>query len=226
LAVLLPYVWFNPHLKKAAQSAWSDWFGRRDAAGSYDWSQHVDHPIADRNSASPAAVRQAKATLTGQVRTLEEVFRFDISPAWVAQRWARVSTVVSDTDLQGFRVPLVTGTDVADIAGSLTYYFDPQQRLRRITFFGTTGDDGRVVSFLSRQFNLKYEPALGTGVYFARWNAQPVSVLRVTHAPVVRSQTPHERFQVAIELNNAQAGSALSASTQQMLSQAGLIQRR
>ena len=60
--------------------------------------------------------------------------------AWVLARWPRVSTRLANLDLQGYRVPLVSGTADGDLAGSLTYYFNSQQRVQRITFIGSTGD--------------------------------------------------------------------------------------
>ena len=65
--------------------------------------------------------------------SLAEVLRFDVTVAWVMQRWPRVSTGLPYLQLQGYRVPLVTGTTVADLAGSLTYYFNAQQQVQRIT---------------------------------------------------------------------------------------------
>jgi hypothetical protein len=63
---------------------------------------------------------------------LREVLRFDIDPDFVFRRFAMVSTVLSDLSLDGLRVPLVSGTQAYDVAGSLTYYFDINKMLRRI----------------------------------------------------------------------------------------------
>ncbi|HEV3024657.1 MAG TPA: DUF6690 family protein, partial [Pirellulales bacterium] len=54
---------------------------------------------------------------------VQQAFRFDVTSAWVLGRWPRVSAGLSQLDLQGYRVPLVTGTKPDDLAGSLTYYF-------------------------------------------------------------------------------------------------------
>ncbi len=61
------------------------------------------------------------------------MLRFDVTVEWVMQRWPRVSTGLPYLQLQGYRVPLVTGTKVADLAGSLTYYFNARQQVQRIT---------------------------------------------------------------------------------------------
>ncbi len=64
-------------------------------------------------------------------QTLEEVLRFDISPDWIIERWPRVSSGLSELDLQGYRVALVTGTAESDLAGSLTYYFNKKNQVDR-----------------------------------------------------------------------------------------------
>ena len=56
------------------------------------------------------------------VTTLDEIFRFDLNPAWVKQRWDRVSNSPGDSGLSGLRVALVTGVNTHDLFGSLTYY--------------------------------------------------------------------------------------------------------
>ena len=62
-------------------------------------------------------------------RDLGEVIRFDGSPEWVMARWPRVTAGLANLDLQGYRVPLVSGTAQDDLAGSLTYYFDRNQQV-------------------------------------------------------------------------------------------------
>ena len=114
---------------------------------------------------------------------LTDVLRFDISPGWVMQRWPRVTTVAQST-LAGLRVPLVTGTQIDDLAGSLTYYFDRTDQVQRISFQGLTGDDRKLVEIVTSGYGMQPEPALGGGMYVARWNAMPTSALRVTYAPV------------------------------------------
>ena len=71
---------------------------------------------------------------------LHEVFRFDLHPKAVFARWPRVTTVLAEPALEGLRVPLVTGKDPDDLSGALTYYFDQQKVVQRITFQGYTGD--------------------------------------------------------------------------------------
>ncbi len=77
-----------------------------------------------------------------------EVLRFEVTPAWVMERWPWVCAGLSQLPLQGYRVPLVTGTASDDLAGSLTYYFNSRQMVEQITFDGTTGDPSKLLRVL------------------------------------------------------------------------------
>jgi hypothetical protein len=132
-----------------------------------------------------------------------EVFRFDVTPAWVLGRWSRASTVSGPPDLQGYRVVLVTGPTASDLAGSLTYYFNDRQQVQRITFVGTTGDPAGIVSLATRRFGFvaMAAPAPGTYLYQIRWHNQPRSELKLRTAEVIRSDVPFQRFDVEMEIN-------------------------
>ncbi len=161
----------------------------------------ADHPLAPLASTDPAAPKPAPRPTT-PVLTLEEVLRFDVTTAWVLSKWPRVSANLAELDMQGYRVPLVTGTGDSDVAGSLTYYFNAKQRVARITFFGTTGDTRRLVAFLESTYSFKRiqieEPNLY--VYQVKsWSwGKPTSELRMRPASVVKSDVPHSRFEVAL----------------------------
>ncbi len=138
---------------------------------------------------------------------LAEAFRFDVTNAWILGHWPRVTTGLPDENLQGYRVPLVTGTREADLAGSLTYYFNTQQRCKRITFQGTTGDARRLVETLKTQFHFEQQitndPSLY--VYQIRWNGRATSELQIRPARVVRASVPFGRFEVLLAMNNPDA---------------------
>ncbi len=145
----------------------------------------------------------SKAVATSQiVHPLEEVLRFDVTTAWVLGNWPRVSADLAELDLQGYRVPLVSGTADSDVAGSLTYYFNPKQRVERITFFGTTGDATKLVAILESRYGFKrvVVPEPNIFVYQVKsWMYGKVtSEMRIRTAPVVRSNIPHTRFEVAL----------------------------
>jgi hypothetical protein len=136
-----------------------------------------------------------------QVRELGEVIRFDISPRWVAENWSRVSTVSAELELEALRVPLVTGYQANDLAGSLTYYFDKHHTVQRLTFHGTTGDERRLVALLTSTFSFREQPALGGGMYAVSWNGKPMSVLRVAYSPVVSATALNSQREITLEIN-------------------------
>ena len=148
--------------------------------------------------------------------TFGELFQFGYSPQWIARQWPRVSSQVKE-GLTGMRVALVSGTTLDDVAGSLTYYFDPHQQPRRVRFFGTTGDPSRFVSFLTTNFGFQPEPSLGGGMFARHENGQLVSVLRLRQSPVVHHSKPLERYLVQLELNRPGSGMRLSEGMQSIL---------
>lgn len=151
------------------------------------------------------------------ITDLREALRFNVTPAWVLQRWPRVSTVRAADDLSGLRVPLVTGTRVDDLSGSLTYYFNRDQQVQRLSFHGYTGDATRLIQLASQHLNLQPEPSAGGMMYVQRWNGQPTSVLRVSHSPLVQAHNPHSRLIVQLEVNRPGAYFQLSPEFQQLL---------
>jgi len=137
----------------------------------------------------------------GPIHDLREVLRFDVTPDWVTSRFSRVSTVLAETQLEGLRVPLVTGIGTADLAGTLTYYFDYNAKLQRIMMHALTGDVSRLMETMRIHYGLEPESTLDAGVYTRRWNNVPVHFLRVTRAPVVYADALHHKFTIFIELN-------------------------
>jgi hypothetical protein len=136
--------------------------------------------------------------------TLEECFRFDVTPAWVTGRWKRVSTVLGDAEQLGMRVALVSGTQADDVAGSLTYYFDKHHQLQRITFLGTTGDARRLLLAVVTPYGLKSQPTTGAALYVAGDPHKPTSHVAVRHLPVVSAASP-ARVEVGIDLKRGDA---------------------
>jgi len=135
------------------------------------------------------------------VADIRQALRFDLKPTLILERFSRVSTVLADLQLEGLRVPIVTGTRADDLAGTLTYYFDHSGSIQRINLHGFTGDTQRIVATLADHYGLKAEQALDAGVFTRRWNGIPVHLLRITHAPVVFSDAVHQKYTVFLELN-------------------------
>src|SRR5262249_25055653 len=122
----------------------------------------------------PAPITPA-ASAPAPIYELNEVVNFEASPSWVMARWPRVSAGLAELDLQGYRVSLITGTGEADVAGSLTYYFDKQQRVKRIGLRGTTGDPRPLVGLVTGQYHLTRQPTNDPSIwlYQEKWNGKP-----------------------------------------------------
>ncbi len=151
------------------------------------------------------------------INSLSEVLRFDISPVWVMQSFPRVNMGLAELQLDGMRVPLITGTRPDDLVGTLTYYFDHFQRVQRITLHGVTGDPTRISVELQRDYQLKQQPALGGGLYITTWNGKPTSLLHVTPAALITVEQPTARFEMFLELNQPGLQYGLSQQSQALL---------
>lgn len=143
----------------------------------------------------------APSLVGNNVADIREALRFDLTPPMILDRFSRVSTVLADLQLEGLRVPVVTGIRADDLAGTLTYYFDHSGAIQRINLHGFTGDTQRIVSTLTSHYGLEAEKTLDAGVYTRRWNGIPVHLLRITHAPVVFSNAIHQKYTIFLELN-------------------------
>jgi hypothetical protein len=134
---------------------------------------------------------------------LDQVFDFGITPAWVLGRWPRVSTRLADIELLGYRVPLVSGTRPDDLAGSLTYYFNSQQELERISFQGTTADGRRLISLVERKFGFKRQLTTDPNLYLYQvlWSDKPKGQLWFQPADVVAADNRYGAFQVRLTID-------------------------
>lgn len=137
--------------------------------------------------------------------SLEEVFRFDVTREWVYERWARKSTALAELGLYGIRVPLVTGTQIHDLAGSLTYFFDSNGQVQRISFKGNTGDTTRIVMLAVQRYGLQQQNSqfVGEQIFEVRRGEEVFSELRTRPSSVLWSSSPHESFDVELTLQNS-----------------------
>ena len=212
-AVGIPY--FSSEWNKGGS-----WFGRSasdppvaigastdGAAPQTSTSGAASGPAIVGDPVSSAAAAQRPVSSTTPIVDLTEALRFEVTSAWVLGRWPRVTAGLPEQDLQGYRVPLVTGTREDDLAGSLTYYFNKHQRCQRITFQGTTGDARKLVAYLSQQYGFKQQTSNDSNLflYQVRWNGTPLSELHIRPARVIRADAPLARFEVLLALNNHQA---------------------
>lgn len=224
-AVGAPYVVSNAHhATEAASGALAGMFAEQPAPQNpyalNDESILPEYPLGGAPSYPATSgvaqpVSQTALPLEGlEVHELSEVMRFDISPDWVYQRWARKSTSLSEIDLFGIRVPLVTGTKVNDLAGSLTYYFGINGQVERITFRGRTGDARPLISLMMTNYGLRRQRPRVAGdlLYEVRWNDRAMSRLRISPASVVWASVPHATYAVELDLNRPGAARYLDES--------------
>jgi hypothetical protein len=155
-------------------------------------------PVASQQLGGPAGI------------SLADALRFEVTPSWVAQNWARVTTQLAEADYHGLRVPLVTGTEAHDLAGSLSYYFNAQNQCERITFFGYTGDFEPLAALLQSRFGMQQYASVGPGLFLSFVGPQPVGVLRIEDAAVQMVNQPRSRYRVVLELNLPRQGAMLS----------------
>lgn len=144
-------------------------------------------------------------------QSLSDVLRFDVTKEWVYQRWPRKTTALSELDLYGVRVPLVTGTRLSDLAGSLTYFFDQAGRVQRLSFHGRTADTTEVVQIATQRFGLQRQASLVAGeqLFELRRGDDLISILRTRPAPILWTTAVHESFSVDLELQDPTAGRPL-----------------
>lgn len=157
-------------------------------------------PASATQLSQPVSTATARGSVTSA--DLNQVMDFAVTPAWVLTQWPRVSASLAELDLQGYRVPLVTGTREDDLAGSLTYYFDQQQHVARITFTGTTGDPRRLIGLVTARFGFRADTSDDPAVvvYDVKWNNKPHSELRIRPVSIVRANEPRSRYQVELSV--------------------------
>jgi hypothetical protein len=221
------YLWSNPPqaLKGAKQSvqAWTSSSASSSSSvteGSSGVIAPLDVSTAESRSGNAGNARFRRITdvpLEGMpIYKLEDVLRMDISMGWVYSRWARKSTALPDLDLFGIRVPLMTGTKIEDLAGSLTYYFNRAGQVQRISFHGRTGDTRKLVTLVVSKYGFRMQPAevAGEQLYQVKWNGRAISELRIRTAPVLWATTPHASFQVDLQLERPGSGRYLDSTRQ------------
>ncbi len=173
-------------------------------------------PVSSSPYGSTANMRM-QGSVAGASMPAAMLFRFDITPQWIMQTWPQVSTEVSDPPLAGLRTAVVTGTSMQDIAGSMTYYFDGTQQLQRILFHGTTGDPTPLLQMLARPYQLQSEPVLNGAMYVARDKDHAISIVRVRYPTLIKQSEPHQRYDIALELNRPGGATELSQAMADML---------
>lgn len=186
----------------------------------YDTESLWHRTLGPRDLAGLGAARPVASLAGGPVHDFRDLLRFDITPEWIASRFSRVTTVLAELQLDGLRVPLVSGTEADDVAGTVTYYFDRGGRLQRISLHGFTGDATRLSQTMQQYYNLRPQPTLDAGVYASYWNGYPTSVLKVSRVPVMYADAPRAQYTVFLELNQPNLQYGLSAEAARIVSSA------
>ena len=195
-------------------------------------SSKFSSPAAASISANPFSPEDRAATLRTERKRpelnriplqfvpapqLSDIFRFDISPQWVKKRWDRVSITPTDYGLKAMRVALVTGTQPNDLHGALTYYFDQQKTLQRITLRGWSGDATRLVELVTREYRFKAQNTHMSGLYLAKPFFNLTGALLLQDAAVVQSNNPTQQVAISMEINNPNGSYILSREFSSML---------
>jgi hypothetical protein len=138
-----------------------------------------------------------------RVQNASTVFDFQITPEWIVAHWPTVSTGLAQLQLEGYRVPLVTGTGPQDPAGSLTYYFNPEQKLQQITFVGTAIDPRALIGLLCERFHLTRRLANDPGLIVyesVHSNNALASSLRLRLAAQPQPTELYRRYDIELSL--------------------------
>lgn len=141
---------------------------------------------------------------------LEEIFNFDISANWIKNRWKRVSTSPGGDGLHGLRVALVTGTNAWDLHGSLTYYFDQNQKCQRITFLGWTGDGSRMEAMLTQKYGFRSQATHLAGLLLRKSVWETTGALILQYPAVIRTDNPVQQVAILFEMNNPKSRFVIS----------------
>jgi hypothetical protein len=148
---------------------------------------------------STAATATSPAIIAPKSPSAEQALNFNVTKDWVYRSWDRKSTGPTDLGLFAVRVPLVSGTQKASLAGSLTYYFNTQDQVEHLSFRGRTGDPSRLVRFLMQNYQLQpISSQPGEQIYQLGDSGGIISELRTRPEPIVANS--HGAHSVELEL--------------------------
>jgi hypothetical protein len=226
----VPYVAVNEDLSQRVQQAYQGFSSDEESAEPLSpmmpvpLSEAAPLPSSGNGSegASPVVPApwnpvSASPVQTTVYRSLYDVFRFDVTPAWIQSQWPRVSTGWLEDGYEGYRVPLVTGTTPYDLHGSLTYFFDHRQRLQRIRFVGNTGEVRPLAELVTEYHGFKSHPSANVAFLTRSFNGRQTGVLKFTHASAIEASRARQQYAVTLEINSTGGPFVLSQKAQQML---------
>jgi hypothetical protein len=205
-AFAIPYVASNERFKAAVSAA----------VGSHGAETNAEFGVGNAVLDSGVRVSQTAPASAPPLCDMASAFRFDVTPQWVTSTWPRVTTAVADGDYALMRLPLVTGLMPDDLVGTLTYYFDDDQRVMRITFAGNTGDSRRLVALVTSQYGLSPQRTVDAGLYQTKWNGATISTLHIRHASVVSASASHGKYDVQLDLKRADGLAGTAGAPQRL----------
>jgi hypothetical protein len=148
--------------------------------------------------------------------TLPDLLRFDLTPAWLRQNWAHVTSCLTEPDWQGLRVPVVTGTQFEDLAGTVTYSFNTKQQVERIHLYGLAGDAEPVAAFVQQRLGMRQYPSSDWLLYLGFFHEEPLSMLRIRTLSTQAAQKTSARYEIDLEMNLPRPGAKLSDKRQKL----------
>ncbi|QDT69214.1 hypothetical protein MalM25_21460 [Planctomycetes bacterium MalM25] len=199
----------GPYLATQAPDDWSNpWGGQTPpAAVAPGQPSSAFDPLSPPDLSGPqgpgAEIYRGAAAIEGPIgMPLEQALDWNVTKNWVYSQWARKSTGLADPTLFGVRVPLVTGSGMTDLAGSLTYYFDHAGVLQRMRLSGRTADTSLVVSLATRRFAMAPRTGhiAGDQLFQAVQENKLRGELRTRPRGVLWNTSPHDSFSVDLEV--------------------------
>lgn len=219
--LVVPLVLLNSDWREAAMRGGSDILGKLVSLPGQLFSS--SEPAAEDDNTlplSPLAEQMEHLTRrfhdrNGKLGRFSQVLACGAARNDMMRELKGFTTVTDDKGQQGVRVALVTGDQLDDLAGSLTYWFDHRGRTCRIQFEGVTGDPGRLTSYVMRAQRMSPRGVPVNALFVRDGRAGPRHVLHISRPRVVNLKTLYGRYQVALELNIS--GQQLSPGSMKLL---------
>lgn len=195
----------GPYVASQAPGALEGVWGPNNGAAAAE-ADPVPGALASPNLGAPGGpgspIYKSPAPLGGPVGlSLEQAFDWNVTRNWVYSQWARKSTGLADPTLFGVRVPLVTGSGMTDLAGSLSYYFDRNGAVQRIRFQGRTADTSRIIHLAATRFGMqpRQPNTPGDQLLQSVEGNQLRGELRTRPEGTLWATSPHSSFDVRFE---------------------------
>ena len=219
--LVVPLVLLNSEWREAAMRGGSDILGKLVSLPGQLFSSDEQASVQDDSlPLSPLAEQMQHLAKrfhdrNGKLGRFSQVLDCGAARSDMMRELEGFTKVTDDQGQEGVRVTLVTGDQLDDLAGSLTYWFDNRGRTCRIQFEGVTGDPGRLISYVQRTQRLSPLGCPVNALFMRDGRVGPRHVLHISRPSVVNLKTLYGRYQVAMELNIS--GQQLSPGSMKLL---------